>query len=69
MSTNSPDLQKETSNFHVLLIGLIVLLAIAVTIGVVWMQTDHVIEPPSDLMLMDMYWRLYICRCPGFYIY
>ena len=68
MSTNSSDAQKETPNSHVLLIGLIVFLAIAITTGFVWMQTDHIIAPP-DFRLMDLYWRLYICRCPGFYIY
>lgn len=68
MSTNSSDAQKETSNFNVLFIGLIVILAIAVTIGVVWMQTDY-FSAPLDSRLIDAYWWFYICRCPGFYIY
>jgi hypothetical protein len=68
MSTNSSDAQKVTPNRNLLLIGLIVLLAIAVTTGFVWMQTDHVIAPP-DLRLMDSYWRFFVCRCPVFPIY
>ena len=63
MSTNSSDAQKETSYLHVLLIGLIVIMGIAVTAGFVWMRTDHIIAPPG-LRLMNELWTLFICRCP-----
>ena len=46
-----------------LVIGMIVILAVAVTTGFVWMQTDQVIVPPS-LRVMDWLWRVFVCRCP-----
>lgn len=50
---------------RVLLTGLIIILAIAVTTGFVWIHTDRVIAPPG-LRLMEGLWRLFICRCPLF---
>jgi len=47
MSTNTSAAQKVIPSQHGLLIGLIVLLAIVVTTGFVWMRTDHVIAPPG----------------------
>ena len=46
-----------------LVIGFIVILAITVTTGFVWIQTDHVIAPPG-LRMLDWLWRIFICRCP-----
>lgn len=39
-----------------LVIGLIVILAIAVITAFAWMQTDRVISPPG-LRVMDWFWR------------
>ena len=63
MSTTTSTYHKVISNRHALVIGLIIVLAIAVTTGFVWIQTDHVIAPPG-LRLMDELWTLFICRCP-----
>ena len=63
MSTTTSTDHKVISNRHALVIGLIIVLAIAVTTGFVWMQTDHIITPPG-LRLMDELWTLFICRCP-----
>jgi len=65
MSTISSAAKKVTPNRRVLVIGLVLLLAIAVTTGFVWMRTNHVIAPPG-LRLMDAYWRFFVCRCPVF---
>lgn len=45
-----------------LVIGLIVILAIAATTGFVWMQSDPVIAPPG-LRVLDRLWRVFVCRC------
>ena len=45
-----------------LLIGLIIILAIAVTTGFIWIQTEQIIAPPS-LRLLDWLWRVFVCRC------
>jgi hypothetical protein len=63
MSINTSASPKGIPNRRVLVIGLMILLGIAITTGFVWMQTDHVIAPPS-LRLMDELWTLFICRCP-----
>ena len=42
---------------------LIVIVAIAVTTGFVWMQTDQVIAPPG-LRVLDWFWKVFVCRCP-----
>jgi hypothetical protein len=47
---------------QMLVIGLIVILAVAVTTGFIWMQTDQVIAPPS-LRVLDWLWRVFVCRC------
>ncbi len=65
MSTNTSVSPKVFPIRRVLLTGLFVILAIAVTTGFVWIQTDHVIAPPG-LRLVDGLWRLFICRCPVF---
>ena len=44
-----------------LIIGLFITLAIAVTTGFVWMQTDQVIAPPG-LRALDWLWRIFVCR-------
>jgi hypothetical protein len=46
-----------------LAIGLIVIPAIAVTAGFVWMQTDQLIAPPG-LRVLDWLWRVFVCWCP-----
>ena len=46
-----------------LVIGLILILAIAVTSGFVWIQTDQVIAPPG-LRVLDWLWTVFVCRCP-----
>jgi len=63
MSINTSASPRGIPSRRMLLTGLIVILGIAVTTGFVWMQTDQVIAPPG-LRLMDMLWRLLICRCP-----
>jgi len=63
MSTTTSTYHKVIQNRHVLVIGLIIILGIAVTTGFVWMQTDHVIASPG-LRLIDELWILFICRCP-----
>jgi hypothetical protein len=63
MSTNISVSPKVIPIRRVLVIGLIIILALAVTTGFVWMQTDHVIAPPG-LRLMDQLWTLFICQCP-----
>jgi hypothetical protein len=45
-----------------LLIGLIVIVAIAVTTGFIRIQTDQVIAPPG-LRVLDWFWRVFVCRC------
>lgn len=47
---------------QMLVIGLIVIMAVIVTTGFVWMETDHVIAPPG-LRMMDWLWRMFVCRC------
>jgi hypothetical protein len=42
-----------------LMIGLLVILAIAVTVGFAWMQMDQVIAPP-ELRLLDWLWRAFV---------
>ena len=63
MSTNTSVSPKVFPIRRVLVTGLMILLAVAVTTGFVWMQTDHVIAPPG-LRLIEGLWRLFICRCP-----
>jgi len=63
MSTNTSVSPKVFPIRRVFVTGLIILLAVAVTTGFVWMQTDHVIAPPG-LRLIDGLWRFFICRCP-----
>lgn len=63
MSTTTSIYHKVISNRQALVIGLIIVLAIVLITGFVWIQTDHVIAPPG-LRLMDELWILFICRCP-----
>jgi nitrate reductase NapE component len=63
MSTNTSVSPKVFPTRRVLVTGLMIILAIAVTTGFVWMHTDHIIAPPG-LRLMDELWTLFICRCP-----
>ena len=65
MSTTTSVSPKVFPTRRVLLTGLMIVLAIAVTAGFVWMQTDHVIAPPG-FRLLDGLWRFFICRCPVF---
>ena len=65
MSTNTSVSPKVFPIRRVLVTGLIIILAITVTTGFVWMHTDHVIAPPG-LRLIDGLWKLFICRCPVF---
>jgi hypothetical protein len=44
-------------------IRLLVILAIAVTIGFAWIQTNHVIAPP-ELRALDWFWKVFVCHCP-----
>ena len=63
MSTTTSTYHKVISNRQALVIGLIIVLAIVLTTGFVWIQTDHVITS-LGLRLMDELWTLFICRCP-----
>lgn len=65
MSTSTSVSPKVFQVRGVLFIGLMILLAIAVTTGFVWIHTDQVIAPPG-LRLIDAYWRFFVCRCPVF---
>ena len=64
MSTATVTDHKVIQNCHVLVIGLIIILGIAITTGFVWIQTDHVIAPPG-LRLLDWVWRVFVCQCAG----
>ena len=46
-----------------LVIGLILILATAVTSAFIRIQTDQVIAPPG-LRVLDWLWRVFVCRCP-----
>lgn len=61
MFTNRLFLKVLTAD-RALVMRLIVILAIAVTTGFIWIQTDQVIAPPS-LRLLDWLWKVFICRC------
>jgi len=63
MSINTSASPKVIPLRRMLVIGLFIILGIAVTIGFVWIQTDHIIAP-LGLRLMDQLWTLFICRCP-----
>jgi len=63
MSTSTAVPIKVFRLLRVLLAGLMIFLAVAMTIGFVWIRTDHVIAPPG-LRLMNELWTLFICRCP-----
>jgi hypothetical protein len=65
MSINASAAPKGIPIRRLLLTGLMIILATAVTTGFVWIQTDHVIAPPG-LRLIEGLWRLFICRCPVF---
>lgn len=65
MSINTSAAPKGIPIRRLPVIGLMIILAIAVTTGFVWIQTDHVIAPPG-LRLLDGLWRFFICRCPVF---
>jgi len=54
---------KGMSASRALGIGLILILAIAVTSGFIHIQTDQVIAPPG-LRVLDWLWRVFVCRCP-----
>lgn len=41
---------------------LIVIVAIAVTIGFIRIQTDQVIAPPG-LRVLEWLWRVFVCGC------
>ena len=63
MSTTTSTYYKVIQNRHILAIGLIIILGIAITTGFVWMQTDHVIAPPG-LRVLNWLWRVFVCQCP-----
>ena len=63
MSINTSASPKVIPIRRVLVTGLMILLAIVVTTGFVWIQTDHVIAPPG-LRLIEGLWRFFICHCP-----
>ena len=64
MSTNTFIDTKVIRIRHMVVIGLMIMLGIAVTTGFAWMQTDQVIAPPG-LRIMDWLWRVFVCRCPA----
>ncbi len=43
---------------RVLMIGLLLILAFAVTTGFVWVATDQVVAPPG-LRILDWFWRAF----------
>ena len=63
MSTTASVSPKGIPLRFVLVTGLMIILAIVVTTGFIWIYTDHVITPPG-LSLIDELWTLFICRCP-----
>jgi hypothetical protein len=63
MSTTTPVSPKGIPIRLVFLTGLMIILAIVVTTGFIWIHTAHVITP-AVLNLIDNLWTLFICRCP-----
>jgi hypothetical protein len=63
MSTNTSTSPNGIPIHRVLALGLMIILAIVITTGFAWIQTDHVIAPPG-LRLIEGLWRLFVCRCP-----
>jgi hypothetical protein len=47
---------------RLLLVGVIAILGIAITTGFYWMQSDHVIAPPT-IRFLDWAWRVYMYQC------
>ena len=62
MSTNTSISPKVFPIGRVLVTGLMIVLAIALTTGFVWMHTDYMI--PGLRLLINEFWTLFICRCP-----
>ena len=54
--------KKVLTDNRARIIRLIVILAIPVIVGSVWMQTDQVITPPG-LRALDGLWRVFVCGC------
>jgi hypothetical protein len=65
MSINTSASPKVFPIRRVLLTGLTIILAVAVTTGFVWTHTDPVIAPPG-LRLIEGLWKFFVCRCPVF---
>jgi hypothetical protein len=53
---------QKTLAARILILGMIIAMAFAMTIGFVWMQTDQVIAPPG-LRIMNWLWGVFICIC------
>jgi hypothetical protein len=62
MSANLSTHLKVMHAGRALAIGLIIILAISVTTGFAWIQTDQVIAPPG-LRVLDWFWRVFVCQC------
>jgi hypothetical protein len=58
MTTQTHALPNNLLINRTLVVGLVLLLAIVLAIGYVWMQTDPAIAPPG-LRVMDGLWRLF----------
>lgn len=59
MSTKIRPYMNFVPSSRVLKIGLLIILALAVTTGFVWMQMDQVIAPPG-LRLLDWLWKAFV---------
>ena len=46
-------------SLRIKLLGMLILI---IGSGFVWMAADHVIAPPL-VRTMDLFWRLFVCRC------
>ena len=65
MSTDTSVYAKVIPGRRVLVAGLMILLAITITTGFVWIYTNRVVVS-SGLNLIGDLWKLFICRCPNF---
>jgi hypothetical protein len=63
MSAKTHTYLKVMPTSRALVIGLILILATAVTSAFIRIQTDQVIAPPG-LRVLDWLWRVFVCRCP-----
>jgi hypothetical protein len=58
MTTQAHASPKTVTINRTLVVGLVVLLAVLLALGYVWIQTDQVIAPPG-MRVMDGLWRLF----------